>query len=877
MIRWIRRLFLIFCFVGTCLLICAGVYARKQGFSKSWRDAIEDEFTQRNYHVEIGKLTLGAFRGLVAEDVKFFETAERKTELGILDDVYLDVDLSRILNKEISVNTLDIEKARLSLPLDPNDPNGPRLEVANVSGRVVVTESNVEIVSASAEVAGIEIQMKGSLLKTDSDAEAEENERGEQDEELMWSQRRKQFARTVEVLQQFEFLGKPPVLAIEFRGDLDNLGATDANIRLQAENFRRRDQTYEISEMVGKFRYDGQQGEAVVDEWTIRDARGDASISGSWSGEEEITFSAESSIDLSGFLAIFSNDPRLQEIVFFDPPSLHMEGTLNLPALARKDPGFPGKVIGEFQSDRFVTRGRVFSGIDFGFSASGEKFYLRNLRLDHKTGVAFLNLKYEPGLESETVQYQTEIKLDPNVFHPFIDDQGRKFLDAWSFNDESTVYLAAAGRGASWDFNAWENRGVIDLRNFKLNGVEFLEMESRLESGEGMQWFRDVSIVHEKGKILAELARHDIGERLWEVKGVVSTVNIQEGARAFSPQLARSLESYEFATPPTVRLEGILDSRRPEEVGADSRRTDLAISFESNGTARYSFLGHALTLGNLRGEIDVNRSRVHLTELRGEGLGGTFELEYDARNVRSPSRPFASVLRVREIPLEAITMTYNDSDSVKGSIEGELRLSGNAGQVSSYQGSGIVQITDGNLFAIPVLGRLSKAISNAEAGREDEGKNIVREARATVRIENGVVRTEDLEALADFFQVRSAGSVSLVTQEVDLEAVVNTRGGLSRAILTPVSELLTFSCTGTIKEPVWKAKHISNLGKLPAKVITEMTNVPVGGLKAIGKGLFGEKSKPEAVEGDGVDPRNAPEEKPRKKLIDRLRQPEGED
>ena len=74
---------------------------------------------------------------------------------------------------------------------------------------------------------------------------------------------------------------------------------------------------------------------------------------------------------------------------------------------------------------------------------------------------------------------------------------------------------------------------------------------------------------------------------------------------------------------------------------------------------------------------------------------------------------------------------------------------------------------------------------------------------------------------------------------MDLEAVVNTRGGLSSAILTPVSELLTYSCTGTISEPVWKPKHISNLGKVPVKLISEITNIPIEGLRKVGQGIFG--------------------------------------
>jgi hypothetical protein len=170
--RWIRRLFVILCFVATALLIWAGVYARKEGFTESWGNAIEREFSQRGYHIEIGKITLGAFRGLVAEDVTFFQDRKRTEPIAFLDDVFLDVDLSRVLSKEIGVNTLDVEEARLSLPLDPGNPNGKRLDVEKLSGRIVVTESVIEIVKAEAAIGDFDVDVKGNLVRVvDTDEE----------------------------------------------------------------------------------------------------------------------------------------------------------------------------------------------------------------------------------------------------------------------------------------------------------------------------------------------------------------------------------------------------------------------------------------------------------------------------------------------------------------------------------------------------------------------------------------------------------------------------------------------------------------------------------------------------------------------------------
>jgi len=628
--------------VASFAIVWGAVYARKEGFTKSWRDAIEREFARRGYHVDIGKLTLGAFRGLVAEDVRFFQDETREQEIAVIDDVYLDVDLSRIFNeKQISVNTLDVQEASLSLPLDPTSPDGRRLRVTGLSGRVVITESVIEIVKAEATFSGMDLSIKGSLVRPPLD-EVEENEGDEAARSARLARQRRQILRFLKDFETYEFHGGRPGVAIEFRGDLNDLATTTARAQLNVPSFSKQGQTYRVESLNAAISYDGRTGRAAIERLQIRDGKGVLNLTGEWTQEEEkLKFSVDSSADVASLGALFWNDKKLGEVVFFTPPTIKASGHLFLgKGRAEVAKGFPGEIIGEVRAERFVTRGTVFAGIDFGFSASGERFYLRNLRLDHKTGVAFLNLKHEPGNGASSVQYQTEIKLDPLVFRPFLDEKGRKFIDAWNFGEVSTIHITAAGRGEGWNPMTWTNRGEIDLRQFRLNGVDFEEMTTDFESDSETQWFRNVALVRKEGKILAELAQNNVKARQWEVKGVVSTVDPIEGARAFSPRLATALERYQHASPPTVRLAGLLDARREEEVGDEARRNELKISFSGGGDARYVFLGKTLTLTGPSGEVVVEGSRVHLTSLKAGVFGGSFELEYDAKNVRSKEEPF---------------------------------------------------------------------------------------------------------------------------------------------------------------------------------------------------------------------------------------------
>lgn len=833
------------CFVTAGLVVWGAVYTRNEGFTDSWRDAIEREFESRGYFVDIGKLTLGAFRGLVAEDVRFFQDVTRNQEVAFIDDVYLDVDLSRILDrKKISINTLDVQEASLSLPLESSKPDGRRLRVVDLSGRIVVTESVIEIVKAEATVAGVNVLIKGSLVRPPLDEVDDDTGMSEE----MLERRRGQLLKVLTEIETLEFTGGRPSVEIEFRGDLDNIAASTAKARVQAPAFSKRGHAYTIETLSANLSLNGLEGRAEIDELVVRDKKGALNLTGAWSQNEggRFSFDLESDADMSSLAGLFWQDKKLGEVVFFKSPSVTASGYLDLTHFLEKKPGFPGEIIGELRAERFVTRGTVFAGLDFGFSASGERFYIRNLRLDHITGVAFLNLKYEPGNGEDSIQYQAEVKLDPLVFRPFFHEKGRKFIDAWNFGETSAVYIAAVGRGVDWKPSSWDYKGVIDLRHFRLNGVTFLEMESDFEAEGTTQWFRNVSLVRDEGHIVAELAKNNLETKQWEVKGVVSTVDPVEGARAFSPMLSRALTRYRHATPPTVRIAGLIDARRNEEVGTESRRNKLDISFSGGGDAQYDFLGKTLVLTDPKGEVKVDGSHVHLTTLTAGVFGGSIELNYDAKNVRIPEKPFDMNVRVTGVPLEKVTKHYGDVEEITGSVDADFTLRGNAGQIPSFAGQGSARISEGHLFGIPVLGPLSKLISKGSPANQDAGHSIAREASATFRIENGIIMTEDIEALTQAFRVKGAGTVSLIDKSVDLEAVVNTRGGISSAIFTPVSELLTYSCTGTIMEPVWKPKHISTLGKIPAQLISEITNIPIEGLRKLGQGLFGTQEEREA-------------------------------
>lgn len=855
--RIIRRLFVLFCLVATGALVWAGVYTRREGFTESWRDAIEREFASRGYHVSIGKITLGAFRGLVAEDVRFYQDGLRSEELAFVDDVHLDLDLSQILEKKLSINSLDVQDASLSLPLVPGEEGRKGLlQVEHFSGRVVVTESFIEILRAEAEIAGIDVSVTGTLVRPPDPAEDGGSEKGEEAVEEM-GKRRELASEVLGFLHSLEFGGEEkPRVEVRFRGDWRDLSSSTATAKFSATGLRRRGRTHEVKDFRGELAFEGSEGRLEFRDLALADEKGSLRTSGAWHRDRgEISFHLESTADLAGLVGLFVRDRRLGEIVFFQPPRVEAEGHLSLEKLAAwpEEKSFPGEVIGEFGAERFVSRGTVFNGLSFGFSLAGEKIYLRNLRLDHKSGVAFLNFKHEPGAGDESVLYQSEIKLDPRVFRPFFHEEGRRFIDSWDFGEQSTVYIAAMGHGPELSPRTWQNEGVVDLRNFRLNGVEFRQLETEVETDQQFFWFRNVVMSRDDGKITAELAQSDLDTKMWEVKGAVSTTDLIEGARAFNAKLAESLEPYRLTEPPTIRLHGTIDGRRNEDVGDSIRRNKLSLSFASPGTADFRFLGETLPLVGPEGSVEIEGSRVHVTSFGAGLFGGRVGVVFDSKDVRSPAKPYEAAIEIESVPVDSLTSLYGGYDASTGKLTATVDLAGHSGSVSNLEGRGNAAIRDGDLFAIPLLGPLSRKVRDspeAPAGESSPG-NVAREASASFSIDGGVFTTADLVALTNTYAVHGAGSLDARDGSVDFEAVVNFRGGLGKVIMAPVSELLTYSCGGTIGDPQWKPKHISNLGKFPAEVANGVAEIPVQGLRLIGRGLLGERKGEDPDRGDG--------------------------
>jgi hypothetical protein len=809
--RLLRRLLLTLTLLLVATAIWAGIYVQRRGFPKTWREMVEAEFAAKGYPVDIGRLTLGPFQGLVAEDVRFFQDAISRREVAFVDHVILDLDLTDVLDRELAINTLDVKDATLTLPVTPGRADTEYLRVDRFSARLIITENQIEVARAQAVIAGMDVSMKGTLFRPPQNMPAAEAGVTEANLEAQRAQLREirrrldRVQRVVEELNAFQFEpGQPPRLEIEFSGDLADLAHLRGQARINASQFKRGAYTVNGLSVVADL--DGAGQRLIVKELHLNDGSGDLRLRGEWPMESrEFRFQVESTADLPALVSAVRPNPRLGEVVFFSPPRLNAEGTLRLDDLMRGWwPRLPIEATGEVRCGRFGSRGAVFDGLEAQFAVEGSRTYVRNLRLDHKSGIMFANFMHDPALETDSFRFQSEMKLDPRIFSPFLrTEASKKFLAGWEFDPESTVYLAGIGVGASLDPTTWSSEGVIDLRKFRLNNVPFDRLESEFHSGRDGFRFPRFSVERPEGSLTAEELQHDWTAGIWEVRKLESRLDPREVIRAVAPGSAGLAQRYRFPQPPVVNLNGRIDPH----AGPDGSGHDFELRFASGGQAEFDFMGQSVPMTNANGTVRATGDSWRVSDFTAELYGGKVAANYEGQT----DAAYRAEISVESIESDALLQLYGDTERGGGGRwTGSAQFSGQSGDRKSVEGGGSLELRGGNAMAVPFLGAAVEPVRKALAS-EDPGVPSPRDlgAKADFKLSKGGIDLESLHIRAAEFDLDGKGRIDRLSTAISFEMkATSTDPGKTRpAIVTG---------GGTLTAPEWRAVFPAETNSAPS-------------------------------------------------------------
>ena len=128
-------------------------------------------------------------------------------------------------------------------------------------------------------------------------------------------------------------------------------------------------------------------------------------------------------------------------------------------------------------------------------------------------------------------------------------------------------------------------------------------------------------------------------------------------------------------------------------------------------------------------------------------------------------------------------------------MSGSYDFTGLGSDPRTMRGGGKVEVTNGDVFAIPIFGPLSGILNHIVPG---SGYSIAHQASATFKINDGIIHTDDFEAASTFFSMLGHGDIHFLDDKLDFDVRLNMKG--PGVLLTPVYKLFEYTGEGQLEE-----------------------------------------------------------------------------
>ena len=158
-----------------------------------------------------------------------------------------------------------------------------------------------------------------------------------------------------------------------------------------------------------------------------------------------------------------------------------------------------------------------------------------------------------------------------------------------------------------------------------------------------------------------------------------------------------------------------------------------------------------------------------------------------------------------DINFPRLTDLYFNYKTAQGLLRGTYEFTGLGSDWRTMRGNGKVEVSNGDVFAIPIFGPLSGILNKIVPG---SGYSIARNATADFKVENGVIHTDDFEATGALFSMLGHGDIHFLDDKLDFNLRLDMKG--PGILLTPMYKLFEYAGTGSLKKPDWHPAVLSS-------------------------------------------------------------------
>ena len=535
--RWLVLL------LGCAGLIWLGWYGYTKGLGRHWRSLLEKEFARYGLYLDIGKITLDPFRGLIARDVQIFNNEQEENLLVEINQVSLDINYANLFQHVPALNSVDLSGATLLVPLNFRSPQAGKVRITDFHARIYLFPGRIEVRQASAQLYGIRINAAATLIhpqNISAAVAAVANDPDPPDATIKF------ISTLVQELRRTRY-PEPAILSFTFQMDLAN--PRDWRISdgsLVAADVKKG--TAELKDLAAKFSFENER--FSLRSLHATDARGELFVLGTWdvtTGEKK--FQVRSTLDLAQLLRDEPGFDWLREWEFTQPPEIELEGAF----LRNWEP----QIIGKLSLEQFSVRAVPFQGLRAEFSRQGKSWMASNVELTHRTGTVTGELIDRP----RQFRLRLHSALNPKAITPLLPNPVLALLSDWDFQAPPVVQLDLMGPGpeirrVSGNGQCW--LGPSRFRGASLNsGSATFHLQPGRVSVENLRITRDEGIA--TGSLVVNLRTKKLAQ-------IVVQAHLQPVALAawFEPSLLPVLDHLQFLQAPDLSFKSNEQEGHPD-------------------------------------------------------------------------------------------------------------------------------------------------------------------------------------------------------------------------------------------------------------------------------------------------------------------------
>ena len=781
--------------------VVGGVYYLNQsGLNDQWRDRIAQELENLGVVADFESLRFQPTKGLVATGVRVYADDSRETIVARLEHLVIDVDKTKLIRGIVRVNNVSLKKADISLPIDPDDPNGPRVTMNDLSGDMFLPDKRtIEASGITGMVAGIHLSMNARIWS--EHLGAPKQPKPVKDVRLA---RVKLIARIIQEIHEWHWPeGKPPELELYLEGNVDNPDSARLDFILKASELERSGVVLKDIEIRGDYK----NRVVTLERMSLSDGSGKLEAQADFRPKQlRGRFKADSTLHIQMLARQLFGVVIMNQLTFSTPPSISCTGEISF------DEDFTPDVLvtGHANIDYFSCLGSRFKHLKTDFSTQGSDAFLTGLHVTHDQG----KLKGRILLKNEIIRYQAESTLPASAYAPFLTNSGiEKALSRAEFTDSSKIHITAQGTMSRNDLTQWEAEGHANLQNFTFKDSPLHSLEGDYSLNRLRSHFTDVRanfdykdyILRRKhggpssAKLRASSITVDVAKNLISIKNISGTAWPAPVVRLFDPDLADHVECYRFHRPPSLLASGTFDLRD------NGSQSDFTINLSSPGSMNYEFLGEPLTLRRLKARVKIRDDRVDVNQLSFYTLQGACSGNVRVYTSNPASSRYAGDMQFRRLHLKDIGKLYEFDNANRGLLTGRIDFNGEGDNMRKFNGKGSLALEKGNLFSVPMLGPISPLVGIV-LGKRNPTEETAKDASLSYVIQNGIVYSNDFLATTRSLKFTGEGKVDLKEKEIDMLMRMNARGlfGFLALPVRPFMGLFQFKGTGPVMNPKWR-------------------------------------------------------------------------